>query len=206
MIRLVQSNSGGVTVLEQVKDFIIARSPRAQAHKRDFVFARGVNRVVVINYDAAACTSFPISNDRSSRRCRPTRRAARPAPTVARRSTASTGGLPILLKLTAGQADDGRHASDMLDRLGQGQIVLADRGYDSDGLRAGAGERAGGDVKPIMPGRVNAPRSAAASIAFATSSNASSTSSNTTARRRRASKSATPTISPASNSPPHESG
>jgi transposase len=42
------------------------------------------------------------------------------------------------LKLTAGQADDGRHASDMLDRLGQGQILLADRGYDSDGLRARA--------------------------------------------------------------------
>ena len=139
MIRLVQSRFGGVTVLEQVRDFIIARSPRAQAHKRDFVFARGVIRVRQGDrIRRRGATSFPISNDRSSRRCRPTRRAARPAPTVARRSTASTGGLPILLKLTAGQADDGRHASDMLDRLGQGQILLADRGYDSDGLRARA--------------------------------------------------------------------
>ena len=35
-------------------------------------------------------------------------------------------GLPILLKLTAGQAHDGRSAADMLDGLGEGQILLAD--------------------------------------------------------------------------------
>ena len=45
-------------------------------------------------------------------------------------------GLPILLKLTPGQAHDGRSADDMLDGLGQGQILLADRGYDSDALRS----------------------------------------------------------------------
>ncbi len=66
-------------------------------------------------------------------------------------------GLPILLKLTAGQAHDGRSAADMLDRLGQGQILLADRGYDSDALRAQlAGRGAWGNIKP-MPGRVNVP-------------------------------------------------
>ena len=45
-------------------------------------------------------------------------------------------GLPILLKLTPGQAHDGRSADDMLAGLVQGQILLADRGYDSDDLRA----------------------------------------------------------------------
>ena len=66
-------------------------------------------------------------------------------------------GLPILLKLTAGQAHDGRSASDMLDGLGQGQILLADRGYDSDALRAQLEKQgAWGNIKP-MPNRVNIP-------------------------------------------------
>ncbi len=66
-------------------------------------------------------------------------------------------GLPILLKLTAGQAHDGRSAVDMLEALGQGQILLADRGYDSDALRAQlAGQGAWGNIKP-MPGRVKVP-------------------------------------------------
>ena len=39
------------------------------------------------------------------------------------------------LKLTEGQAHDGRSAADMLDGLGAGQILLADRAYDSDALR-----------------------------------------------------------------------
>jgi hypothetical protein len=36
-------------------------------------------------------------------------------------------GLPILLKLTEGQAHDGRSAADMLGGLGPGQILLASR-------------------------------------------------------------------------------
>jgi hypothetical protein len=40
-------------------------------------------------------------------------------------------GAPIALKLTEGQAHDGRSASDMLDRIKAGQILLADRAYDS---------------------------------------------------------------------------
>lgn len=44
-------------------------------------------------------------------------------------------GLPILLKLTEGQAHDGRSAADMLDGIGDRQILLADGGYDSDALR-----------------------------------------------------------------------
>ena len=66
-------------------------------------------------------------------------------------------GLPILLKLTAGQAHDGRSAADMVDGLGEGQILLADRGYDSDALRARLKKQgAWGNIKP-MPNRVNIP-------------------------------------------------
>ena len=45
-------------------------------------------------------------------------------------------GRPIRLKLTEGQAHDGRSAADMFDTLGAGHILLADRAYDSDSLRA----------------------------------------------------------------------
>lgn len=66
-------------------------------------------------------------------------------------------GLPILLKLTEGQAHDGRSAVDMLHGIGEGQILLADRGYDSDGLRRTLAERgAWANVKP-MPNRKNIP-------------------------------------------------
>lgn len=66
-------------------------------------------------------------------------------------------GLPIRLKLTEGQAHDGRSAIDMLDGLGPGQILLGDRGYDSDALRARLNEQgAWANVKP-MPNRVNVP-------------------------------------------------
>lgn len=66
-------------------------------------------------------------------------------------------GNPILLKLTEGQAHDGRSASDMLDGLSAGQILLADRAYDSDDLRSSLAEQgAWANVKP-MPRRVNIP-------------------------------------------------
>ena len=45
----------------------------------------------------------------------------------------------------------------MLDTIGQGQILLADRAYDSDALRRDLAERgAWANVKP-MPGRLNIP-------------------------------------------------
>lgn len=66
-------------------------------------------------------------------------------------------GLPITLKLSEGQAHDGRSAADMLDDLGNGQILLADRAYDSDALRAVLAQRgAWANIKP-MPGRRNVP-------------------------------------------------
>ena len=59
-------------------------------------------------------------------------------------------GLPILLKLTEGQAHDGRSADNMLDDLGAGDVLLADRSYDSDAMRARLTERgAWACVKPM---------------------------------------------------------
>jgi transposase len=66
-------------------------------------------------------------------------------------------GLPVLLKLTEGQAHDGHSATDMLETIGEGQILLADRAYDSDALRRDVAARGGwANIKP-MPGRVNIP-------------------------------------------------
>ncbi len=66
-------------------------------------------------------------------------------------------GLPIALKITPGQAHDGRSAEDMLDGMDDGQILLADRAYDSDRLRETLQERgAWANIKP-MQHRVNVP-------------------------------------------------
>ena len=67
-------------------------------------------------------------------------------------------GNPFALKLTEGQAHDGRSAEDMLDTVGKGQTLLADRAYDSDALRETLAERgAKANIKP-MPNRVNIPK------------------------------------------------
>jgi transposase len=59
------------------------------------------------------------------------------------------------LKLTEGQAHDGKSVGDLLDALAEGQILLADRAYDSDALRQDLSERgAWANIKP-MPNRKN---------------------------------------------------
>ena len=45
-------------------------------------------------------------------------------------------GLPVVLKLTPGQAHDSRSPADMFATIGKGQILLADRSCDSDTLHA----------------------------------------------------------------------
>ena len=66
-------------------------------------------------------------------------------------------GLPVALKLTEGQAHDGMSAADILAGLGPGQILMADRAYDSDALRQTMmAQGAWANIKP-MPRRVNIP-------------------------------------------------
>jgi transposase len=66
-------------------------------------------------------------------------------------------GLPIALKLTEGQAHDGKSAADMLSGIGEGQILLADRAYDADSLRSElAACGAWANIRP-MPNRKRRP-------------------------------------------------
>lgn len=44
-------------------------------------------------------------------------------------------GVPIRLSLTAGQSHDGQAADYLLDYVGAGTIVLADKAYDADRVR-----------------------------------------------------------------------
>ncbi len=66
-------------------------------------------------------------------------------------------GRPIRLKLSEGQAHDGRSADDMIDTVAAGTIFLADRAYDSDALRDRLAARgAWANIRP-MPNRINLP-------------------------------------------------
>ena len=66
-------------------------------------------------------------------------------------------GLPIVLKLTPGQAHDGRSAVGMFDSLRAGNVLLADRAYDSNALRQWLIERgAWGNIR-AMPNRLDPP-------------------------------------------------
>ena len=59
-------------------------------------------------------------------------------------------GLPVALKLSEGQAHDGRSAADMLGGLSDGQILLADRAYDSNALRRTLSEQgAWANINPL---------------------------------------------------------
>ena len=64
-------------------------------------------------------------------------------------------GLPVALKLSEGQAHDGREAADMFDTVQAGHILLADRAYDSDNMRKSLERRgAWGNIR-LMPTRKN---------------------------------------------------
>jgi transposase len=63
-------------------------------------------------------------------------------------------GLPIALRLTEGQAHDNPTALQMMGSLGPGDILLADRAYDSDGLRKAVAEQGGwANIKPLSTRR-----------------------------------------------------
>lgn len=50
-------------------------------------------------------------------------------------------GRPITLRLTAGQVADCQEADALIETLGKGDILLADRGYDTNAIRAKVAER-----------------------------------------------------------------
>ena len=50
-------------------------------------------------------------------------------------------GRPVRLHLTAGQVADCQEAAPLIDDLGEGDILLADKGYDTDAIRAKAAEK-----------------------------------------------------------------
>jgi transposase len=61
-------------------------------------------------------------------------------------------GLPIRLGLTAGQTHDGQIAHQLLDNLGPRTIVLADKAYDADRIRALIEEQG---ATPNIPAKSN---------------------------------------------------
>jgi transposase len=60
-----------------------------------------------------------------------------------------TNGLPVLLGLTAGEAHDNRLADKLLSHLKSGSMLLADRSYDADWIRALAAKK--GALADIPP-------------------------------------------------------
>lgn len=66
-------------------------------------------------------------------------------------------GLPISLVLSEGQAYDGHSAHLMLDSLTPGSVLLADRAYDADKLRAAIADKGALANIPPMPQRVQRP-------------------------------------------------
>jgi transposase len=105
-----------------------------------------------------------------------------------------TNGLPVRLALTAGEAHDNRLAGRLLSRLKSGTMLLADRGYDADWIRA--------------PGRIShqkqiGPRRYASVRVFtglATWSSGSSTKSSTVGAWQRVTTSSPPITSHSSSS------
>jgi transposase len=65
--------------------------------------------------------------------------------------------LLIMLKLTEGQAADGRSAADMFDTIGKGNILRANRAYDHDTLRAEMDARGAWADTRAMPKRIRKP-------------------------------------------------
>jgi transposase len=110
-----------------------------------------------------------------------------------------TNRLPVRLALSAGEAHDNRLASGLLSRLKSGSMLLADRGYDADWIRALTKRRAWANIPPcaIAPSRSASVR---ISTERATWSNGSSIRSNSVGVLRRATTSSQRTTRPSSSS------
>jgi len=66
-------------------------------------------------------------------------------------------GLPVAIKLTPGQAHDGRSAENILGSVQAGHILLADAAYDSDRLRQSLEARGAWGNIQLMPNRKRRP-------------------------------------------------
>ncbi len=62
-------------------------------------------------------------------------------------------GLPIQLALTEGQTYDGHAAEPLLENLQEGDILLADKAYDSDAIRNTVANKNAWANIPAMPQR-----------------------------------------------------
>ena len=61
-------------------------------------------------------------------------------------------GKPLVLALTEGQVSDFKGADLVLDDLPKAEVLIGDKGYDSDKLREALRERG---IEPCIPGRSN---------------------------------------------------
>ena len=115
-----------------------------------------------------------------------------------------TNGLPIRLALTAGEAHDNRLAGKLLSRLKSGTMLLADRGYDADWIRAFAAERGVGPT--FRQDAIAAIRSASVRISTVLGiwSSGSSIRSSSVGGSRHATTNSQPITSPSSSL--HQSG
>jgi len=111
-----------------------------------------------------------------------------------------TNGLPVRLGLTAGEAHDSRLAMKLLSRLRSGSMLLADRAYDADWIRAFVNEQGAWTNVPSRSNGESRSASAHTSIAPETSSSDSSTRSSNVGESRRAMTSSPRTTSHSSNS------
>ena len=110
------------------------------------------------------------------------RRSAHPRLGVAGADLGFAKGLPIRLLLTAGQAHDSTVAGELLEGLGKGAMLLADKAYDTDAIRVRQVETGGwGRTSRPSPTARTTSSSARTFTELATVSNASSTTSNTSA-------------------------
>lgn len=66
-------------------------------------------------------------------------------------------GMPVTLRLSPGQAYDGHSAFEMLDSLRPDTVLLADRAYDADNLRAAIAAKGAWANIPPMPQRRRKP-------------------------------------------------
>ena len=62
-------------------------------------------------------------------------------------------GRPVGLELSAGQAHDSTEAEELLEPLGEGAILLADKAYDSNAIRELAAERGAWAIIPAKSNR-----------------------------------------------------